>query len=57
MPWEEIMRFGLGVMRLSPAALWAATPREIAAAAGPGGTAPGRGELAALMRRFPDTPQ
>ncbi len=44
----------------SPAAFWAATPRELAAAltphfAGAGATRPlTRGELEALARRFPD---
>jgi uncharacterized phage protein (TIGR02216 family) len=31
-PWDDFMRLGLGVLKLSPAAFWAATPREIAAA-------------------------
>ena len=31
-PWEAAMRFGFGVMRLSSAAFWALTPRELAAA-------------------------
>ena len=51
------MAFGLGVLRLPPAAFWAMTPREVAAvlahAAGAAGP-PGRASLAALMRRFPD---
>jgi uncharacterized phage protein (TIGR02216 family) len=52
------MRFGFGVLRLAPAAFWAMTPREMAAALaafGAGHDAPlRRGGLAALMRRFPD---
>lgn len=53
------MAFGLGVLRLAPAAFWAATPRELVAAGralnGSGqGEAPSRGALDALMRRFPD---
>lgn len=51
------MAAGLGAMRLSPAAFWGMTPRELAAAMGSGATpaaAPGRADLAALMRRFPD---
>lgn len=53
------MAAGLGAMRLSPQAFWAMTPRELAAALGPGARtrgAPGRDDLAALMRRFPDGP-
>ena len=48
---------GLGVLRLAPRDFWAATPREIAAAfAGSQATdAPGRDELDALMKRFPDS--
>ena len=52
------MRFGLGVLRLSPRAFWNATPREIHAAAegfyGRAKSAPSRNELDELMRRFPD---
>lgn len=53
------MAFGLGTLRLPPAAFWSMTPRELAAAirgAG-GGIAsgiPDRGAIAALMLRFPD---
>lgn len=51
------MAFGLGRLRLSPDAFWAMTPRELAAAiavAAPAPSAPGRGVLDELMRRFPD---
>jgi len=54
------MAAGLGLLRLEPRAFWALTPRELDAALrglfGPERTssAPSRGELAALMRRFPD---
>ncbi|MFY0733148.1 rcc01693 family protein [Aurantimonas coralicida] len=52
------MQAGLGLLRLSPRAFWAATPRELAAALAPFGTvageAPARAALAALMQRFPD---
>jgi uncharacterized phage protein (TIGR02216 family) len=52
------MTVGLGVLRLSPAAFWAMTPKELAAAAAafaPGGEGPiGRGRLGELMGRFPD---
>ncbi len=53
------MAAGLGALRLSPAAFWAMTPRELAAALGvgfAGRIAPERGDLAALMRRYPDRP-
>ncbi|MBH0237606.1 phage tail assembly chaperone [Methylobrevis sp. L22] len=49
------MRLGFGVLRLGPAAFWAMTPRELAAAAGrqrPAG--PGRDVLATLMAAYPD---
>lgn len=53
------MRFGLGVLRLSPKQFWRMTPRELHAAAeglfGPRhGAAPPRDRLDALMRAFPD---
>ncbi|WP_268926565.1 rcc01693 family protein [Methylobrevis albus] len=54
-PWDEAMRLGFGVLRLGPAAFWAMTPRELAAAAGrqrPAG--PGRDVLATLMAAYPD---
>jgi uncharacterized phage protein (TIGR02216 family) len=49
------MRLGFGSWRLSSAAFWSMTPREVAAvlrAAAP--ATPDRGVLEALMRRFPD---
>jgi len=53
------MRFGLGLLRLSPDAFWGATPLELLRAfEGVNGVAPaaplGRAALNALMRRFPD---
>ena len=52
------MQAGLGLLRLSPRAFWAATPRELAVALAPfgavAGEAPARVALIALMRRFPD---
>ena len=52
------MRFGFAVLRLAPADFWAMTPREIAGAMGSfaagDSSAPSRGGLAELMRRFPD---
>ena len=52
------MQAGLGVLRLAPFEFWRMTPRELAAALnglyGPKAVPLGRGELNALMRRFPD---
>lgn len=57
-PWEAAMGFGLGILRLGPAAFWAMTPRELAAAhralAGPVSTPPDRNRLQELMAAFPD---
>lgn len=57
-PWDEVLAFGLGVLRWPPDVLWAATPREIAAAAAGlapvRAEAPGRDAMAALMAAFPD---
>jgi uncharacterized phage protein (TIGR02216 family) len=58
-PWDEAMRIGLGLLRLSPNAFWAMTPIEFERAVGmfapDRGMAPDRRALAALMRAFPDT--
>jgi uncharacterized phage protein (TIGR02216 family) len=52
------MASAFGVLRWSPESFWRATPRELAAAAGAlrGAPieAPTAGDLAALMREFPD---
>jgi len=60
-PWAEAMRFGLGVLRLSPASFWATTPRELGAALmafeGARTRPPERTALEALMAAFPDTEQ
>ena len=56
-PWDEAIGFGLGVLRLSPPAFWAMTPRELALAirAVTGAATPmRRSELDDLMTRFPD---
>ena len=56
-PWDEAIGFGLGVLRLSPAAFWAMTPRELALAitAVTGGVTPlRRNDLTELMTRYPD---
>jgi uncharacterized phage protein (TIGR02216 family) len=55
MDWPTAMHVGLGLMRLSPAAFWAMTPREFAAACRPYAAAfPDRPGMAALMELFPD---
>ncbi|TAK50338.1 MAG: phage tail assembly chaperone [Xanthobacteraceae bacterium] len=60
-PWAEAIGFGLGVLRLPPAAFWRMTPRElafaIAAVRGPQPGACSRATLSALMTQFPDTPR
>ena len=56
-PWDEAIGFGLGVLRLSPQAFWAMTPRELALAirAVTGATMPlERHDLSDLMKRYPD---
>ena len=56
--WDDLMAVGLGLLNLTPAAFWAMTPREFAAAlewhAPELREALGRSRLAELMRRFPD---
>lgn len=51
------MAFAFGAWRLSPEAFWRLSPREIAAALGAFARpdALDQDDLAALMRRFPDT--
>lgn len=58
-PWNALMGFGLGALRLSPRDFWAMTPRELAAAqAGLAGQAamppPDRSTLEHLMAAYPD---
>ena len=52
------MAAGFGLLRLSPQAFWAMTPRELERAASVlfprRAGAPDRSGLAALMREFPD---
>jgi uncharacterized phage protein (TIGR02216 family) len=59
-PWKHAMRFGLGMLRLSPDAFWRMTPRELAAAIeavlGAPAAALDRASFAALRTRFPDVP-
>ena len=57
-PWAQAMAFGFGILRLSPAAFWSMTPRELAAAfQARNPTQPGATDhdaLGALMRAYPD---
>ncbi|MBU2532999.1 MAG: phage tail assembly chaperone [Alphaproteobacteria bacterium] len=56
-PWDDVIAFGLGELRLAPRDFWSMTPRELVAAAGrnPRGQAPPtRQQLARLMQRYPD---
>lgn len=51
------MAAGFGLLRLSPEAFWAMTPREFAAAVGwlaPSSVHPTRRDLGRLMQQFPD---
>lgn len=62
-PWENAMRFGLGVLRLAPREFWAMTPRELSVAFSvhskqPQSQAPIKGtDFASLMKKFPDLEQ
>jgi uncharacterized phage protein (TIGR02216 family) len=51
------MAAAFGLLRLSPREFWSMTPREMERAMsvlGGRAGAPGRGDLAELMQRFPD---
>lgn len=58
-PWADAMRFGFGILKLSPQAFWSMTPRELAHAIHAlHGHMPepiARQALSDLMTRFPDT--
>lgn len=60
LPWDEVMAFGLGWLKLPPHYFWSTTPRELAAAmaafTNPAGRAPPmhRERLSELMGAFPD---
>lgn len=58
LPWQELMRAGLGVLRLPADQFWAMTPRELAAAlqclAPARASAPTRPEFERLRGLFPD---
>ena len=62
-PWENAMKFGLGVLRLAPREFWTMTPRELTAAFNAHrenvqSRAPISGvEFASLMKKFPDREQ
>jgi uncharacterized phage protein (TIGR02216 family) len=60
-PWDDAMRFGFGVLRLSSRSFWGLTPRELASAFealnGRRTTAPERRTLDGLMAAFPDQEQ
>ncbi|HEY4193852.1 MAG TPA: rcc01693 family protein [Mesorhizobium sp.] len=57
-PWDDVMAIGFGLLRLSPGAFWAMTPiefeRAMSAVRPARASPPGRADLAALMRAFPD---
>ena len=54
-PWNAVLAFGLGTLRMSPSEFWRATPRELLAMAGASRAAPPpRDALEALLARFPD---
>lgn len=61
MNWPALVGFGLGVLRLSPAAFWSMTPRELTMAAqslaGPAAAPPMDPDtLTSLRARYPDDP-
>ncbi|MCZ8181036.1 MAG: phage tail assembly chaperone [Rhizobium sp.] len=55
-PWGTAMTLGLSRLRLSPEVFWGLSLPELAAMAGAFSPSPGmqRGEVEALMQRFPD---
>ncbi len=59
-PWESAMKFGLGVLKLSPLEFWAMTPRELQAAYSAHAqtsnlqTPIARPKFENLMKKFPD---
>lgn len=58
LPWDDLMRLGLGHLKLPPKQFWSMTPRELKAASdaimGQGVLPPKRRDLATMMQRFPD---
>ena len=56
-PWDAVLTLGLATLHWRPRDLWAATPRELAAAAGltrPAPDAPSRADLERLLAAHPD---
>lgn len=57
-PWDDALALGLSILRWRPRDFWAATPRELAAAAGlrarRSGGALGRADLDRLLAAHPD---
>jgi uncharacterized phage protein (TIGR02216 family) len=58
-PWTDAMRFGFGVLKLSPREFWGLTPRELASAfEGVSGRSrprpPERATIDRLIAAFPD---
>ncbi len=56
-PWRDLMRLGLGELRLDPEVFWAMTPNELMLMAGSDraqGFVLSRAGLDDLMSRFPD---
>jgi uncharacterized phage protein (TIGR02216 family) len=57
-PWDSVLAFGFGVLRLSSRDVWAMTPRELQAAFdgvyGRRSVAPRLADFAALMAAHPD---
>ncbi|MFF8801896.1 MULTISPECIES: phage tail assembly chaperone [unclassified Methylobacterium] len=56
-PWDAVLTLGLSTLRWRPRDLWAATPRELAAAAGlirPRTLVLGRADLDRLLAAHPD---
>lgn len=59
-PWDRVLAFGFGVLRLAPEQFWRMTPRELAAAMrglfGEAEAPLDRAALDDLLRRYPDQP-
>lgn len=57
-PWTDAMRFGFGILKLSPQAFWSMTPRELAhaihAVRGHSPEPIARTAMSDLMMRYPD---
>lgn len=57
-PWDEVFATASCVLRMTPDAIWRATPRELALALKPFASLrepPSRARFVDLMQRFPDT--